>query len=214
MTEWIEQRTIPISVGILLRDAYRGGSPVGKVSVYEMHSQQEAIRSRTAYFFTRRMLPDTPLIRVTSQFYLDEEIEPDTAEPERTERKLTPRHCYPFPAGATLIQGRVVAQDGSPVADLKVWVREEKWLFDEVDLSVSRTAADGVFVLCVPPLTEERVLRQNARYLVKSHSPNHPTKFLLKVEDKKGRYKLRQKTVRNIEEGRTTRVGTLALTPS
>ncbi len=193
---FLERHTTRLSFAVFLLDEYSNGKPIGRVEVSLKNRKEKPIKNLSSYYLFLDLTDDTYTIQVMSDYYFDEgsgSINPaelDTKNPV-VNITLKPTPSYPFPPGATLIRGRVHDSAGKAVSGAKVRVKER-----EVE---NKTTEKGEFVLYFGPLTEDEIIKEGGKRLVKG---NGDKIIHLEVE-----YDEVIETVElEVEEGKTTSV--------
>lgn len=103
---------------------------------------------------------------------------------------MMPRYHYPFPAGSTLIRGRVLGPGSAPVAGVVVTVQHSS--------VTGRTEEDGRFALWFGPLTEDGVAVVGGKRLVKINNATD-----LRITAEHAGYATATQTIGAVEEGST-----------
>jgi hypothetical protein len=174
----------PLSAAIRVIDSFSQKESIGEIELFLNGTSMEPVKNLSGYYLFFALPVGDNVIRVVSQYYSPADLIVAVADLDPLnpliEISLTPRIFYPFPPSATLIQGKVINETGTPVSEAKVWLELE------VDLDVTtRADSGGEFTLFFTHLKPENtVFRENSgkRYLVDLASP--PAK--LRVNAKKG----------------------------
>jgi hypothetical protein len=195
----LEHRTGRVSVALSLRDDYADAAvPRGSVTAHCSVAGRKrlAIETHSGYHVFEKLAPGPITLVVQSDRYLPESrtvtLPPPGSTLPELEVVLKPNWLYPFPAGATLIRGRVESTEG-PVEEVRVRL---------IDMPIeTRTDRTGHFVLCLRPLTEDALTGAN---LVKA--PDGTTTFRLRFT--RVGYRTRTLSVSQIHERATFTLST------
>jgi hypothetical protein len=195
----LEHKTGRVSLAVSLRDDYaKAAVPRGVAATYYSVAgrRRKAIEAHSGYHVFERLAPGPLVLTIESDRYLTESRtvtlpRPAAASPE-LQVVLKPNWLYPFPAGATLIRGRVEDAEG-PVEGVRVRL---------VNTPVeSRTDPTGHFVLYYGPLTEDALTGSG---LVKARDGT--TTFRLRLTH--AQYAARTLSISNIHERSTFTLST------
>ena len=191
----LETRVSRLSLAVRLEDAFAAGQRVvGDVAVSLSGRPWRSLRNPSGDVLFLDLPPGPATVLVSPTLYLAERR--DVVLPLPTQVPvlavtLTPAWLYPFPPGATLVQGLAQASDGAPVAGAVATL---------VGRSASgRSGADGRFVIPVTGLAEDDVTVVDGRRLVKAASV---TRFTVRLEHPA--FQRVTADVGEIEEGKRT----------
>lgn len=163
---FLESHTTELAFAVFLLDDYSKGKPIGRVEVSLENRKEKPIKNLSSYYLFLDLPDDTYTIQVMSDYYFDEgsgSINPAELDPKNPVVNITlkPKPSYPFPPGATLIKGMVYDSTGKAVSGAKVGVMGR-----DVE---SRTTEKGEFVLYFRPLTEDEIIKEGGKRLVKGN---------------------------------------------
>lgn len=143
-------------LAVAMVDPVTRGEPRGRPRVSIPGAEGERVRNRSGYhLFLDASVSDPTLVVDGGDYYLDERVQvprstfvDQRGDPKRTPSIavwLTPAPAYEFPAGATVVRGRVTESpardDPVPGAELSL---------ERTDVA-TRAVAAGEYVLYVPP---------------------------------------------------------------
>jgi hypothetical protein len=114
-----------LSLAVWLEDGFTGKAPVGRIKVSLKETQnaprKEAFQNLSGYYCFIDLDGGNYILNVESEYFLSEESEMVIAPPNqqaqpsisevKKEIKLKPKVSYPFPAGATLVTGKVTSNE-------------------------------------------------------------------------------------------------------
>jgi hypothetical protein len=160
-----EQRVTRLSLAVRLEDELAPARRVvGEVTVSVQDRPWRPSRNPSGDFLFVDLPPGRITVRVAPALYLDEsrEVVLPLATPLAPvlTLKLEPSWRYPFPAGATLVQGLVRQVGGAPIAGATVTLTGGG--------TSSRSGPGGRFVIALTGLTEDDVSVVGGRRLVKA----------------------------------------------
>lgn len=160
-----EERVTRLSLAVRLEDELAPARRVmGEVAVSVQDRPWRPSRNASGDFLFLDLPPGRVTVRVRPALYLDEsrEVVLPLATPllPVLTLKLEPSWRYPFPAGATLVQGLVQEAGGAPIAGAAVTLTGRGMS--------SRSGQDGRFVIALTGLTEDDVSVVGGRRLVKA----------------------------------------------
>jgi hypothetical protein len=203
MTVLLDTLVTRLALAVKLRDDLTGGPARGLLAVTA--AGRPGLRNRSGHFVFLRAPTGTVTIAVSGERYLPETFpialpRPDPRDPA-IERALLPAWFYPFPAGSTLVTGRVTDTAGVavPAAALTGVGRP------------TRTAENGRFAAYFRPLDEDDVVvvGTERRRLVKASDGT--TTFQLAVSH--SAFQPRTVTITDLEEGQRRQLAPIVLTP-
>lgn len=143
------KRIRQLSLAVSLRDGYSGGRPLGAVELFIEGYDRPTLNPSGYYTFL-----DLPAGRyhvlVNSENYMDEKVTVDIKAGSYSfeEIILTPKPCYPFSPGETLVRGTLRDASG-PIAGASLKGSMHAGSFS------SRTDANGEFVIFFGAMSEE-----------------------------------------------------------
>jgi hypothetical protein len=190
------ERTLGVSLAVRLVDDYSGRAPVGRLEISTRNGSAKPIVNSSGYRVFTNLSPGEYQVRVQAEYYFDAQTtvrltELDPSNPV-IEISLTPEPSYPFPPGVTLIRGMVLNPKGAAVSGAEVRIEDEELC--------TETTAKGEFVLYFPIATEEKVVLEDGRRLVRG---KRGKAFRLVVTHDSGTGIGR---VSDVEEGKTNRL--------
>lgn len=164
-----------------------------------------AFRNPSGYYVFLRLPAGPAAISIAPAYYLPEKLAATIPAPDPllplVEQTLLPSWLYPFPAGSTLVAGRVLTPSGDPVAGATI----------EGVGRTTRTGSDGRFVSYFRPLAEDDVaiVGTDRRRLVKA--ADGTTTHQLEVSH--AAFNPTTVPVSELEEGSGRHLGAIVLTP-
>ena len=192
----LERRVTRLSLAVRLADEFAPGRRVvGDVTVTVADRPWRARRNPSGDFLFLELPPGPATIRVTAAFYLEETRTvalPLAALAPVVAVTLKPAWFYPFPTGATLVQGLVRDPAEQPVTGVAVTLVERNL--------ATRSGADGRFVIALNGLVEDDISVAGDRRLVKP-GPSGTT-FHLRLEHPG--FQTGTVGIGEVEEGRRT----------
>lgn len=159
--ETAQGKVCRLSLAVSLKDGYTRGRPLGEVKII-LDGHVKPVLNPSGYYTFLNIPAGSYQIVVVSENYLDERIMVDIVDGPFAlkEISLTPRTCYPFPPGATLVRGSLKDFRGSVSgAVLKGSLLESSFS--------GRTDERGEFVLFFGPLKDEEVMKEGKTTFVK-----------------------------------------------
>jgi hypothetical protein len=192
----LDTRQTALSFALSLVDHFTG-SPglLGDTTVTVVEANQAGELNPSGYYVFMDLSGPGFTVQIRNVYYLAQDLTVDIGTLDSRLPLVTavlhPRYLYPFPAGSTLITGRVVDDSQQPLAGADVTV---------VNSAVAnRSDPDGRFVLYFTGLTEDDVQVQNGRRLIEV---NGSTTLQLQVQ--RSGYEIHSVTIDSLEEASTT----------
>lgn len=150
MTEVIKSK---VSLVLQLEDSFSGERPFGKIDVSINYEAPRVVQNLSGHFVFLDLEEGEYRVRVKSRYYFTAFVPVNLSELDPRQPlikvSLIPGPDYPFPAGTTLIRGRVKDNDENWVTGASVYVVGKEFQ--------AKTDRRGEFVLYFKNLTEEDI---------------------------------------------------------
>lgn len=161
---FLERHTTKLSFAVSLLDDYSQSAPIGRVEV-SLDGNEKALKNASSYYLFLNLPKGKCRVQVRSDNYFDEELKTlntATHNPKNpVEIKLMPKPSYPFTPGETLVRGRLLGADETPIPGGRLSGKVANRDF------LSRTTEIGEFVIYFGTLTEEDVIEEGGKHFVK-----------------------------------------------
>jgi hypothetical protein len=191
----LDTRQTALSFALSLVDHFTGSAGLlGETTVTAVEANQAGRLNPSGYYVFMGLSGSDFTVQIRNAYYLDQDLAVDidaldSRLPLAT-AVLHPRYLYPFPAGSTLITGRVVDDSQQPLAGADVTV---------VNSTVAnRSDPDGRFVLYFTGLTDDDVQVQNGWRLIEVNGST-----TLQLEVQRSGYEIHSVPIDSIEEAST-----------
>jgi hypothetical protein len=190
-----DTRQQSLSFALSLVDHFAGQLGLaGETTVTVTEGQKSALRNPSGYYLFTGLTGTQFTVEIRNPYYLEKDVSVAMGALNPRSPVVTvvlfPRYLYPFPAGSTLILGRVTDSDLHPLSKADVAV---------VGSTVAnQTDPDGRFVLYFTSLTDEDVQVQNGRRRITVSGST-----TLQLQATKANYQSTTVTIGEVEEGST-----------
>ena len=188
----LDTRQTALSFALSLVDHFTGSTGLlGETTVKVVDADRTGRLNPSGYYVFMGLSGSAFTVQIRNAYYLDHDLAVDIGAldprlPLAT-AVLHPRYLYPFPAGSTLITGRVVDDSQQPLAGADVTV---------VNSAVgNRSDPDGRFVLYFTGLTDDDIQVQNGRHLIEVNGST-----TLQLEVQHSGYEVQGVTIDALEE--------------